>query len=146
MSNQQQLTNIVYKDFNRHVKAFNKELITNFPHIDHFKLANASFYVCKKLNKKLPHKLFNKYIFDVHGKHILAKNDAYFISDQFSSSFWQSFADMIKTMWTTLDQGNKDAIWEHMLTLCALNKRCLDYKRNKNKTPEEPESSGDENL
>ena len=136
----QPLTNQVYKDFNKYMKGFNKELLANFPHIGMLSLMNTSYVVCKKLNKKLPHKLFNKYI-AVFEKEILSKNEPFFLSDRFTSSFWPSFVEMIKTEWIKLDEANKEAVWTHMQVLVALNRRCLEYRQKKY----EPDS-GDENI
>lgn len=121
----------VYIDFNIATKNMIDDLVTNFPYIDHFKLLEASFAVMRGVNKKLPHKMFNKYVVAFYEKEIKSKDESFFMSDAFSSLFWQSFVDMIKATWNTLENVNKDAVWNHVLALVALNKRCVDHRKKK---------------
>jgi hypothetical protein len=125
------LTNVVYKDFNKYLKTFLQELVTNFPHIEHFKILNASYVVTKKLNKKWPHRLFQTNIASLYQQQILDKNEPYFMSDYFTSPFWPALVDTVKAMWIVLDGTNKDAIWNHLHLVIALNNRILAYKASK---------------
>jgi hypothetical protein len=133
------LTNQVYKDFNKQIKGFLKELIANFPHMDILKLVLTSFTILKKINKKMPHKMFNKYL-ACYEEQFLKRDEAFFLSDAFQSSFWPQLVDASKQQWVLLDQVNKNAIWDHFAALIGLNKRCLVYR--KKIAPEE--DSGDE--
>lgn len=107
------------KLFNKALKTLITDLLSTFPDILEIKLLQASFYVLKKLNKKLPCKFFHKYVMP-YNQHLLDKDESFFLSDKFQSSFWPSFVNMIKSTWATLDQHNKDAIWNHLHVIMHL--------------------------
>lgn len=135
------LTNQVYKDFYKYMKTFLKELIAAFPHIGEIKIILASCTISKKLNKKLPHKLFNKYIAAHYEKQIVERDEDYFLSDEFKFSFWETIEKVIKRELKSLDDVNKRVIWDHLQCLIVLNRKCLDYRRRK-----EEDDSGDEHV
>lgn len=125
------LTNQVYKDLNKSIKMCMKDLTTTFPEIDQLKLLSASFYVMKKLNKKLPYKYFHEYVYEPYSIQLQNKDEDFFLSDRFQSTFWQSFVDMIKTTWRSIETHNKEAIWLHMHNIVHKHKLCIKYKQSK---------------
>ena len=135
------LTNQVYKDFNKYMKSFLKELIVVFPNIGEIKIILASCTISKKLNKKLPHKLFNKYIACNYEQHIVDKNELYFLSDEFKFSSWEAIEKMIKRELRSLDDANKKVVWDHLQCLVVLNRKCLEYRKKKDE-----DDSGDEHV
>lgn len=140
MSSQQQpLTSEVFREFNRHCKKFLKELQESFPHLTVLKLMYASFYVFKKMNKKLPHKVFQNYLVKHYEKQIRARDNDFFTRPEFDIPLWSSWIKDLKQTFVTLDDDNRKAIWDHIHVLLVLNKRCLEYRK-KNVQ----EDSGDE--
>lgn len=120
--------NAVFKEFNKATKEFIKELIVNFPHFESLKLMLNFFTISKKLNKKLPHKLFNKYLVKPYHTQLMNKDNDYFTSDKFTFSFWNTFVDQAKVIWADLSHENREAIWKHIHVLIALNKKCLQQR------------------
>jgi hypothetical protein len=108
-----------------------KELSTAFPHIGFVKFMSASFYLLKKMNKRYPHRIFDKYLGSPYEKQLLDRNEAFFVDPAFNIAYWDNYINNIKEVWKTLDQTNKNVVWDHLTVLVALNRKCLEYKRNK---------------
>lgn len=118
----------VFKEFNKAVKVFLKDLKTNFPHIEYFGLISCSFAIVKRLSKKKPQQYFYEVIEEPHGKYILDRNADYFMSDQFTSSFWVSFTEFVKNQVRQLDNTNRQKLFDHLLVLIAWSKKCQQYR------------------
>lgn len=115
----------VYAHFNKALKAFIKDLNKNFTNTSVFKLLLMAFKIAKRLNKKMPQKMFHKYISNDYEAQIVARDLAYFTSEAFNISFWKELTVYIKTVGVQLDAENIKAIWDHMAVLIALERKCV---------------------
>lgn len=130
MNNVVSLTNQVYKDFNRSLKAFLCELTEGLPHVGLLKFMNTSFYVLKKMNKRFPQRIFDKYL-GSYEKKLLDRDESFFSSPDFSIPYWDGYIQQIQDVWKTLDAENKKAVWDHIVVVIALNRKCIEYRKSK---------------
>jgi hypothetical protein len=116
------------KEFNKSMKVFMRELVENFPHVELVKMLQTTFIVSKKLNKKIPRRVYNRYIAIPYRTQLANRDDAYFSSDDFKFVLWQSMVDSAKSEWRSLDLNNKEAIWNHLAVLCHINQQINSLK------------------
>jgi hypothetical protein len=67
-----------------------------------------------------------------HFKEQIMSKDEHFIMDLHNHellsgeiSQWDTILDLLRPMWSTLSQDNKDAIWKYFQVLIAINDRYL---------------------
>ena len=111
------------KEFNRSMKLFIMELMENFPHVELVKVLHTTFIVSKKLNKRIPRRMFNSMLAMPYRTELSNRDDAFFTSKDFTFICWQSLIESAKTVWISLDELNKNAIWEHLTLLCRINQK-----------------------
>lgn len=135
---------VVYKEFNRAVKAMIKDLLIAFPDADLLKLSSCYFAMLKRINKKKPQRYFYKVTEVPHGSSILERDIEYFKSDRFQSPDWRSLVNWIKEKLCSMDKENVDRLFDHLLVLMALSKRCQAYETSKVSGVVNNDSDGEE--
>lgn len=120
---------VFYERFNEQAYDFMKELCTSFPQFSEFNRCKTALNVLKNVNTKAPQKFFHSYIGSVYKDVLLKKDENFFLSeDKFGikedNQYWFDFIQQLKNIWRTLDETNKNVIWEYFHVLILLSDKC----------------------
>lgn len=117
--------------FNETAEQFCKDLVSTFPEVNEFKQLKSGLMLLKNVNEKQPRELFQKYVAS-HFKDQIMSKDEHFIMDLHNHevlsgevSQWDTILDLLRPMWSTLSQDNKETIWKYFQVLIAINDRYL---------------------
>lgn len=122
--------------FNRKLKEFMAALTETFPEIQDFSTLLALLKLVGTITPVgMPVSVFNQHVVEPYGDSILKKDEQFFLQQDYSSHFGANTAasnqgfnmnivDKLKGVWSTLDAGNKDTIWQYLQVLTILAKRC----------------------
>lgn len=125
-----------YKIFNHKLKVFFRELDKTFNDMWFTKAMLATYKITKTMSKKLPHKFFHEWYYIKYYSYVLKRDDTIFFSDTFvPPRMYASIAQALKDTWVHLDDANKNIIWDHLLVLCILNEKCVEYRAAKKQPP-----------
>jgi hypothetical protein len=119
-----------YDLFNDKVDEFFKDLITAFPHIQEFKKFKSGLTMLRNIDPKTPQSIFNSYVLSKYKEALLNKNECVFLDEQefevYSTrkEYWLEFINQLKSIWTTLDDENKQVIWKYFHVLIVLSDKC----------------------
>lgn len=116
----------VFKEFNRGLKKFIREMIEVYPEIKELKMMLAAYKVMKTLSYKRPQRVFNSLIADKHSADIINGNFDVFLDESFTYDGFSDICEGLKKAFKGVDNANKQAIRDHMLALLYLNKKCLE--------------------
>ena len=110
--------------FNRALLDFIRDLAKSFPQVEGFRRAYASTNLMSTLNPPLVQCIFSRYCSKYTDK-ILIHDDAFFIEKDYSDEMVSvgesmEIVSMIKDIWATLGQPEKDVVWRHMEVLIAI--------------------------
>lgn len=134
-NSQSQITEDVYKKFNKSVKEFLKELMKGFPAIKELKFVYAGYKLVKSFGKKLVQRYWDEAVGTPYGVHIREKSDAFFMDPNFALpkgyQFYSNYIPVFQSLWSSLDENNKNAIWNHLQVILYLNQECKLYRQNK---------------
>jgi hypothetical protein len=111
-----------YKDFNRAVKGFLRDLIARFPGVSEFKLVFVSYKLLKTVGRKKPMAVFDR-IFqgDEAAARVMAKDETYFMrTDLDVDDVLSGLRQAAAREWGALEQESKDAVWRHLQVMVVL--------------------------
>jgi hypothetical protein len=91
--------------------------------VKEYPMLKMSLLALAHVDKSKPAKGFLKYVVGPYESQIVQRDDAFFMSQDFSTVSDMAIVGAIKQIWTTLEDNNKDAIWRHVQLLTALCKR-----------------------
>jgi hypothetical protein len=120
--------------FNEKAEEFCKDLVVAFPEVSEFKQLKTGLTLLKTLDEKKPIELFNVYINDDFKTYIMQKDEAFFLKDMdkhiptstpIDVSEWHRVISLIRSLWSTLHDDNKETIWKYFQVLIALNDKCV---------------------
>lgn len=111
-----------YKDFNRAVKGFLRDLMARFPGVPEFKLAFVSYKLLKTLGRKRPVGIFDRLIVGDEGAaRVMAKDEAYFARpDIDADDVLAGLRAAAAREWSGLEPESKDAVWRHLQVMTVL--------------------------
>jgi hypothetical protein len=114
-----------YKEFNRAMLDFIRDLATSFPYVEGFRRAYASTNLMSTLNPTLVQSLFNRCV-SPYIDHIMRRDDDFFLRKDYTqecSAAGESaeIVTILKDIWRTLSPQDKESIWKHFDVLVALN-------------------------
>ncbi len=125
----------VYKRFNTNVKMFLKELMRSFPDVKELHFVYAAYKLVKTFGRKIVQRYFDESFGEPFGDRVKARDEAFFMSPNFKLpkeySFYNEYIISFQRLWQTLDDKNKDAVWQHLNALLFLNNECINYKKSK---------------
>lgn len=124
-----------YKEFNKAAKALIKDIILVFPEADILKLISCYFAMLKRVSKKRPQRYFCQIVEIPHGQYIINKDVEYFTSDRFQSNDWKALVDFTREKLRSLDQKNIDTLFNHLVLLVALSKKCNNVSTSFSESP-----------
>jgi hypothetical protein len=119
-----------YDLFNEKVEEFFRDLIVAFPHIQEFKKFKSGLTMLKNVDPKGPEHIFKAYVLNKYKDALLNKDESVFLNEEqyevYSSrkEHWLEFIDHLKTIWRTLDNDNKEVIWNYFHVLLVLSEKC----------------------
>lgn len=114
-----------HEAFNRTILEFIDDLVNTFPELADFDGFRKITKTCIMIDPETPQKVFHESVTTPYEKYIIARNEAFLLSENYSKSgAHATLIDRIKLIWKGLDDGNKDVIWNYMRALVALDKKC----------------------
>lgn len=112
--------------FNNIIFRFVDDLIETFPEENDFKVYKRTFSILKSANAKKMCNLFKIYSYNYREK-ILAKDESFFIQNEYSEIKQANNAESVggiieklKEHWKTLENENKEKIWQYLSTMIQL--------------------------
>ena len=119
-----------YEKFNDNLLEFAKALTDVFPNIQEFHKFSSGIILLKNIEPKTLENIFRTYVLAKYKDQLLCKDDNFFLQhagyDVLSQrqDYWLSFIDQLKNMWKTLDDDNKEIIWQYFHVLTVLSDKC----------------------
>lgn len=87
----------------------------------------AYLQLSTQLNKRLAHSVFERMVVVPYGASILSRDESFLMSQDFQELSSQGgdldIVSRLKTVWRSLSDADKDAIWKHMQLLVRLSGR-----------------------
>lgn len=112
--------------FNNIIFRFVDDLIDTFPEENDFKVYKRTFNILKSANAKKMCNLFQIYSYNYREK-ILSKDESFFIENEYSEIKQANNAESVggiieklKEHWKSLDDDNKQKIWQYLSTMIQL--------------------------
>jgi len=116
-----ELFNRKLNDFLEDLEAIGIRSVADYP------LLKASCQLLASVDKARPADMFLRYVVGPYEDQIVRRNEDFFLKETYKSvSADMAIVNAIKQIWSTLDLHNKDAIWQHMLVLMVLSKKCVE--------------------
>lgn len=113
-----------YKNFNKSLKFFMRELMSLYPNMGELKLLFSFYKVMKTVSKKSPQKYFHEVIYPHHAK-LLNKNIEFLMNeDLFEDPSIKKMVMPLKEEYLRMTQQNKDMIYNHIIVLYKLSLIC----------------------
>ena len=108
--------------FNIKLMEFFKKIITMYPNNKDFKSMRSQLRLLVTNSPKSPSEYFNKYVTQRYLKHILEKDDSFFINLDLSGTPFASL-NYLKNVWAATDDKTQNAMWEYVLLLTKLSEK-----------------------
>jgi hypothetical protein len=114
--------------FNSKFEELVKDLIEIFPEDKDFKLLKSSFSLLKLADKTKPFELFVSYGGEFDNV-ILTRDETFFLNHDFENivggdrNFTDELMKKLKGYWCTLNDKNKDIIWQYLTLFHQLKKK-----------------------
>jgi hypothetical protein len=125
-----------YRLFNKHADEFCRDLVSTFPEVSEFKQLKSALLLIKNLDERKPRDVFVKFLTNEIRDSVLNKDETFFLTEVHNhkhiinhvedadSSQWDNIVDMLRNLWETLDNTNKDSIWKYFHVLVAISDKC----------------------
>ncbi len=128
------MTMTYFECFNTKLDEFLKDLSTSFPEFNDVKVLRNGLKLAMTIDAKLPQKYFNENLTSSFETHIMSRDEKFFLEQDYQEIIRHNsnlingidldIIPKIKSIWKTLDDSNKDAIWKYLQLLVLLNKKC----------------------
>lgn len=116
----------VYKDFNKALKTFIREMMVVYPEVKELKMMIAMYKVIKTISYKRPQRIFNSFVAEKYSQNIIDGDFDVFLQESFTYDGFNDICDGLKKAFKEVDEQNKKIIRDHLLVLLCLNKKCLE--------------------
>lgn len=113
-----------YKNFNKALKFFIRELIALYPNMPELKLMFSFFKVMKTVSKKSPQKHFHDLISPHHTDLLNKKLDVFMNEDIVDDPVIKKMLIPLREEYIIMSQENKDMIYNHVILLYKLSLIC----------------------
>lgn len=116
--------NLMLRQFNQSLLEFIRDLCKSFPKVEGFRRAYASSNLMSTINPSMMQGMFNRYC-SQYKDQIVNHDDEFFLSKDYKEEMSAAgesieIVSMIKDVWGTIEQADKDNIWRHMEVLVAI--------------------------
>lgn len=115
-----------FKEFNKALKLFMRELIKVYPDISELKLMFSIYKMMKTINKKSPQRYFHELIAP-HSDDLLKKDMVFFLSKEFDDAISSKIISRLKSEYYMMNEENKDMVWKHIVVLYHLSVKCTKF-------------------
>lgn len=122
---------VFIKLFNNKAEEFCKDLVLTFPEVKEFKQLKSGLLLLKNVDEKKPCEFFNNYVGVNFKQQIISKDESFFLTEVqnhvqngVENAQWQTVIALLRTLWATLDDDNKETIWKYFQVLVAINDKC----------------------
>lgn len=114
-----------YVAFNKAFKNFIRCSIDAFPDMKELRIVLITYKMLKTISTKQPCKLFSTMTAACQDA-IFMKDEKYFMQNgvRCPEATLNSLSPAIQHKWMSLDDDNKETIWQHLQVLVALSKKC----------------------
>ena len=117
-----------YKEFNLALKTYIREIMGMYPDMQEVKTMHTVYKLSKSINRKLPQALYNRFIAEPYQDAIISREEFFMRSDfSMQTEFMNSVIPFIQGAWSQMDDASKEANWQHMSLLIAINRECNAY-------------------
>lgn len=110
--------------FNRKLADFLEDLHCVVGHLPEYTLLSSSVKWLTQYDETRNQKLFDMYVSAKYEDYILQHDEQFFLSTDYSDVGDMNLVHMLKRVWSTLSDKDKEAIWVHLHVLAILNRRC----------------------
>lgn len=111
-------------DFADDLQVLKDRLGLDVPQLAMFKPA---IVMAESFDPEQPRRIFHEHVALKYGSYIREKNERFFLENDAydeEAGFQMDLVSLLKQVWTTLNPGNKAAIWGHLQLLLAIDERC----------------------
>lgn len=124
--------------FNKTLMEFIADLIYICPDIPDLRVMQSTVTLCNSINNKFAIDLFYQCVTMPYKDLIFAKNESFFLKESYIE--YQPYmlqygtdlniVDKLKSIWSELDEDNKQKVWKYLQALIVLNNMYLNNKNN----------------
>ena len=111
--------------FNERFQDYLNDLKRVFPSMSEMVVYETMFHAMATLDKTMPLKLFYDKVGKDYDKMIMEKNEQFFLTTDFSKIEDGHLIQFLKDKWQTLNDTNKNAIWDHLRLLMTIAKKAI---------------------
>lgn len=112
-----------------YVNMFNSKLLeffdemTIYDHVVNFSALKTVTKTIIAVTPDSPQKMFRSSVTDKYGKQIIDRNEAFFLEETYKEAD-NTLVSSVKSVWKSIDQKNKDIVWDYFNVLVYLDKKC----------------------
>jgi hypothetical protein len=119
------MTNKNYVMFNNSLIDFLDDIRDVLSDLKEYDIIYTSAKFLSKVDPQKNQRMFEKFIGAPYRDEIMSKNESFFLSSDrdFNNSDTQ-LVNMLKSMWGTMGDANRETVWKHMQVLAILSTRC----------------------
>ena len=118
-----------FECFNTKLTEFLSDLSTSFPEMNDLKTMKSGLSLAVTMDYKLPQRVFDQHLNETLETMILDKDEAFLLESDYQHIVDSHGIDVdiihtLKSMWNSLGNKDKEAIWKYLQLLVLLNKKC----------------------
>jgi hypothetical protein len=122
--------------FNSKADEFCKDLVITFPEVNEFKQLKSALLLLKNLDEKKPREFFNKFLTTEIREKLIGRDESFFMNEVhehvhivqdiqgIDHSQWEDVVNLLRELWSGLNDSNKDTIWKYFHVLIAVSEKC----------------------
>ena len=113
--------------FNNKLVDFVEDLKEVLGHLNEYELIKTSAKFMAKVDPEKNQDIFDKHIAVPYHGHILKKDSTFFLNHEdysVNEDTDNQLVSLLKSIWNTLSDNDKESIWTHFHVLLVLNSRC----------------------
>lgn len=122
--------------FNTKAEEFCKDLVSSFPEVNEFKRLKTALLLLTNVDEKKPHEIFGKFMNEHFREKILKKDESFFMNEFHEhthvmqhipgadESQWDRIVELLRSLWSGLNNDNKEIIWKYFHVLIAVHDKC----------------------
>jgi hypothetical protein len=109
--------------FNNKLLDFVDDLRGIIGHVPEYKLIATSVKFLAQFQETQNQAVFDRYVAEPYSSFIRGRDEAFFLDEQYADVSGGVVA-LLKSVWTSIGDDDKDAVWAHLHVLLVLNDRC----------------------
>ena len=117
-----------YELFNRKLSDFVEDLAPLLGHLPDYKMLTATINLLSSMQPCKNQQYFDAYIAAWFESQIMAEDEDFFLAHDYpdagSTCTDLGIVPLLKNVWTTLGDTDRQAVWAHLKVLVLLNRRC----------------------